>query len=216
MHFAAVRVQTNGFLSPPSKTQQKASKFLPSDAANSAATLWPQKIRRRRSTTKSIPEPAAYLLGSSGGGGCQSFEPGSVSPILRHPTTHSQNRSADCRLQRPSVVVYTSTLHTTDSGQERREGIPMEKALTKIGSFTISRKAKQELSAIGGDISVSITCLLFAFLFDWFVETVGSWIISGLVLCLVNLCWTTEINQCRSWFPCSLACFLEMLFSVTI
>lgn len=50
MHFAAVRVQTNGFLSPPSKTQQKASKFLPSDAANSAATLWPQKIRRRRST----------------------------------------------------------------------------------------------------------------------------------------------------------------------
>ena len=31
----------------------------------------------------------------------------------------------------------------------------MEKALTKLGSFTISRKAKQELSAIGGDISVS-------------------------------------------------------------
>ncbi|KAL5218879.1 hypothetical protein ABZP36_019563 [Zizania latifolia] len=29
----------------------------------------------------------------------------------------------------------------------------MEKALTKIGSFTISRKAKQELSAIGDDIS---------------------------------------------------------------
>lgn len=31
----------------------------------------------------------------------------------------------------------------------------MEKALTKLGSFTISRKAKQELSAIGDDISVS-------------------------------------------------------------
>ncbi|KAL5210806.1 hypothetical protein ABZP36_006429 [Zizania latifolia] len=29
----------------------------------------------------------------------------------------------------------------------------MDKALTKIGSFTISRKAKQELSAIGDDIS---------------------------------------------------------------
>ncbi|CAL4929733.1 unnamed protein product [Urochloa decumbens] len=29
----------------------------------------------------------------------------------------------------------------------------MEKALTKLGSFTISRKAKKELSAIGGDIS---------------------------------------------------------------
>ncbi|CAD6210148.1 unnamed protein product [Miscanthus lutarioriparius] len=29
----------------------------------------------------------------------------------------------------------------------------MEKALTKLGSFTISRKAKQELSAIGDDIS---------------------------------------------------------------
>ena len=31
----------------------------------------------------------------------------------------------------------------------------MEKALTKLGSFTISRKAKQDLSAIGDDISVS-------------------------------------------------------------
>jgi hypothetical protein len=31
----------------------------------------------------------------------------------------------------------------------------MEKALTKLSSFTIPRKAKQELSAIGGDISVS-------------------------------------------------------------
>ena len=31
----------------------------------------------------------------------------------------------------------------------------MEKALTKLGSFTISRKAKKELSAIGDDISVS-------------------------------------------------------------
>jgi hypothetical protein len=31
----------------------------------------------------------------------------------------------------------------------------MEKALTKLGSFTIPRKAKQELSAIGGDLSVS-------------------------------------------------------------
>uniref|UniRef100_A0ACD5X182 Uncharacterized protein n=1 Tax=Avena sativa TaxID=4498 RepID=A0ACD5X182_AVESA len=29
----------------------------------------------------------------------------------------------------------------------------MEKALTKLSSFTIPRKAKQELSAIGGDIS---------------------------------------------------------------
>ena len=33
----------------------------------------------------------------------------------------------------------------------------MEKALTKLGSFTIPRKAKQELSAIGGDISVCLT-----------------------------------------------------------
>ncbi|TKV97521.1 hypothetical protein SEVIR_9G499600v4 [Setaria viridis] len=31
------------------------------------------------------------------------------------------------------------------------EGV--EKALTKLGSFTISRKAKKELSSIGGDIS---------------------------------------------------------------
>ena len=31
----------------------------------------------------------------------------------------------------------------------------MEKALVKLSSFTISRKAKKELSAIGDDISVS-------------------------------------------------------------
>lgn len=39
----------------------------------------------------------------------------------------------------------------------------MEKALTKLGSFTIPRKAKQELSAIGGDISVSAPLLLPSF-----------------------------------------------------
>jgi hypothetical protein len=50
----------------------------------------------------------------------------------------------------------------------------MEKALTKLSSFTIPRKAKQELTAIGGDISVSaaatsltllVPFILFSFLF---------------------------------------------------
>jgi hypothetical protein len=61
----------------------------------------------------------------------------------------------------------------------------MEKALTKLSSFTIPRKAKQELTAIGGDISVSaaatslaisVPSILFSFLFlgdswgsPWFV-----------------------------------------------
>jgi hypothetical protein len=76
----------------------------------------------------------------------RSFEPGS--PVALRAAHHQKSgRAAQRRENQPSGAA------ALPEGGRR-----MEKALTKLGSFTISRKAKQELSAIGDDISVSAHC----------------------------------------------------------
>jgi len=89
------------------------------------------------------PRAVAYLSGSARAER-RSFEPGSSVAHLAAPHHHRKSgRAAQRRESQPAER----------SG--RASGGRMEKALTKLGSFTISRKAKQELSAIGDDISVS-------------------------------------------------------------
>jgi hypothetical protein len=64
----------------------------------------------------------------------------------------------------------------------------MEKALTKLSSFTIPRKAKQELSAIGGDISVSAASFTLSAPFLFF----------SFLSCLFLFLGDSEVRS--SWF----------------
>jgi hypothetical protein len=78
-----------------------------------------------------------------------------VSPILRHPAALAHalvGKVSHTKRRAPAPGQRGSAVQSSQAAA-RMEGV--EKALTKLGSFTISRKAKKELSSIGGDISVS-------------------------------------------------------------
>lgn len=74
-----------------------------------------------------------------------------VPPSVAHPAAPQSPRES-----RAAVCLRVHTYALRPAPRRRR----MEKALTKLGSFTIPRKAKKELTAIGGDISVSASSTL--------------------------------------------------------
>lgn len=80
----------------------------------------------------------------------------------------------------------------------RRKG-GMEKALTKVGSFWISKKAKEEISSISEDLSVSSCCLL---LFNFWVFIAIAFLRSTLIdwkFRILDIDWFLFLDWTFSW-----------------
>ncbi|MQL74098.1 hypothetical protein Taro_006470 [Colocasia esculenta] len=81
----------------------------------------------------------------------------------------------------------------------------MEKALTKVGSFWISKKAKEEISAIGDDLSVSVSHCSCALWPPLLVNLVTG----GVILVPVLMKFSNTVEEKAKWIfeklkvPCS-------------